>query len=78
MVKLPDSRRMTERTRFYENEFSVDNVPSLAQTTLIEVTEKDCLKEAVRLLKEGYYPAVLNMANRVNPGGGVLHGSRAQ
>ena len=78
MVKLPDSRRMTERTRFYEKEFSVDNVPSLSQATLIEVTEKDCLKETVRLLNEGYYPAVLNMASRKNPGGGVLHGSRAQ
>lgn len=66
------------KSAFYENEFNVNNIPSLNKETIIEVSEKDCLKEAVRLKREGYNPAVLNMANRRNPGGGVLHGSRAQ
>lgn len=78
MVKLPDPQRMTAGTSLYSNKFSVDNVPSLKTNTIIKVTESDCLKETVRLTKEGYYPAVLNMASRQNPGGGVLKGSRAQ
>ena len=78
LVKLPNPLRMTAGTVLYSQEFSVENVPSLNTRTIIEVTEKDCLKETVRLSKEGYYPAVLNMASRQNPGGGVLKGSRAQ
>ena len=78
LVKLPDPQRMTDGTVLYSKEFSVESVPSLKTTTIIEVTEKDCLKETVRLSKEGFYPAVLNMASRQNPGGGVLKGSRAQ
>ncbi len=78
LVKFPDPQRMTTGTVFYSNEFSVENVPSLKTSTIIEVTEKDCLKETVRLSKEGFFPAVLNMASRQNPGGGVLKGSRAQ
>ena len=78
LVKLPDPQKMTVSTVFYSKEFSMENVPSLNTRTIIEVTEKDCLKETVRLSKEGYYPAVLNMASRQNPGGGVLKGSRAQ
>ncbi|MDE6554107.1 MAG: TIGR02452 family protein [Muribaculaceae bacterium] len=77
-VELNKDQRLTDGTTFYDKEFSVSNVPSLNDQTIIEVTERDCLKEAVRLSKEGLYPAVLNMANRRNPGGGVLHGSRAQ
>lgn len=77
-VQLPDSSRMEKGTVFYDKELSADNVPCLKQETEIEVTEKDCLKEAVRLKNEGYCPAVLNMANRQRPGGGVLSGSRAQ
>ena len=78
IINLPKDIRIKDGTVFYEEEFSVENVPSLRQVTIIEVTEKDCLKEAVRLSHEGLYPAVLNMANRSTPGGGVLNGSRAQ
>lgn len=77
-VELHRDKRLTDGTTFYEKEFYVSNVPSLNEETFFEVTDKDCLKEAVRLSKEGFYPAVLNMANRQNPGGGVLGGSRAQ
>ena len=77
-VDFPKDISIKDGTSFYEKEFSVENVPSLKQETIIEVTEKDCLKETVRLSHEGLYPAVLNMANRRTPGGGVLNGSRAQ
>lgn len=78
IVKLPSDLRMAEGSFLYEKEFSVKNVPALKQKTIVEVTEKDCLKESIRLTQEGYYPAVLNMANRQRPGGGVINGSRAQ
>ena len=77
-ITLPSDKRGMDGTAYYDKEFSVDNVPSLRCETIVEVTEKDCLKETLRLTQEGYYPAVLNMANRQNPGGGVLKGSRAQ
>jgi uncharacterized protein (TIGR02452 family) len=47
-------------------------------TTSIRVAGTDCLVEAQRLGEAGPIPAVLNMASRRNPGGGVLGGSGAQ
>lgn len=77
-VELPSSESMKRNTVFYSEQFSVGNVPTLDSDTIVEVTERDCLKESVRLSKEGYSPAVLNMASRQVAGGGVLKGSRAQ
>ncbi len=78
IVRLPNAKARSNRAFFYENEFSVNNVPALSEETKFEIVENDCLEEAIRLKREGYYPAVLNMASRQNPGGGVLHGSMAQ
>ena len=44
----------------------------------ISVINADCLEVAELLLKTGYNSAVLNMASRRNPGGGVFEGSGAQ
>ena len=46
--------------------------------TKISVLKVDCLEVAEFLVKTGYNPAVLNMASRRNPGGGVFEGSGAQ
>jgi len=46
--------------------------------TEFSVLEEDCLEVAESLLKSGLNPCVLNMANRQNPGGGVLGGAGAQ
>lgn len=46
--------------------------------TIVKVENIDCLLAAQRLLEEGYHPAVLNMASRQNPGGGVQTGAGAQ
>jgi uncharacterized protein (TIGR02452 family) len=44
----------------------------------VSVTEADCLELAHMMQRLGFDPVVLNMANRRNPGGGVLAGSGAQ
>lgn len=69
---------MVDYTRFYSNVFSVQDIVQNQQQTIIEVIDADCLDEGVRLLKMGYNPAILNMANRQNPGGGVTKGAGAQ
>lgn len=46
--------------------------------TQFATVNADCLAVARRLVERGETVAVLNMANRQTPGGGVLHGSRAQ
>ena len=73
---LPDEN-LARRTHFYDREFRVNLIPRDSET-IVEVLNIDCL-EAVQLLQhQGYDPALLNMANRQNPGGGVIKGAGAQ
>ena len=44
----------------------------------LEVLNVDCILALRDLVKQGYNPAVLNMASLYHPGGGVLQGSSAQ
>lgn len=67
---------MQHATKFYDKEFRVSS-PSSGKT-FVEVVNEDCLETAVRLKEEGFNPAVLNMASRRNPGGGVTGGAGAQ
>lgn len=55
-----------------------DVVPQPTAKTHVEVANESTLSAALRLVKAGETPLVLNMANGVAPGGGWLHGSRAQ
>ncbi len=76
--KFPDDSDMMRNTTFYIHEFRLpDTAPSNAHT-IVEVQNIDCLYAGVQLKKEGYNPAVLNMASRSHPGGGVITGARAQ
>lgn len=77
-IHLPSEWRMNRDTVLYSDKISVSNVPTLKKPTIVRVMQRDCLKAAVDLKKEGYNPAILNMASSKNPGGGVRHGSRAQ
>ena len=75
-VVLQSDAQMRNGTIFYERSFRV-SVPSVGKTA-IEVVNEDCLQTAVRLKEQGLNPAVLNMASRRNPGGGVISGAGAQ
>ena len=77
-VTFPTITCMEHETKFYKNEFRVDNIPTNEEETKIIVRNVDCLEEGVRLCREGYNPAVLNMASRRHPGGGVMLGAGAQ
>lgn len=78
-ITLPkeDSERMQHGTVFYNKEFHVD-APAIDGHTKVRVVNEDCLVAAKELIDEGYHVAVLNMASRRNPGGGVTGGSGAQ
>lgn len=68
---------MIKGTKFYDKELCTD-ISNECERTNIAVVNQDCLVEAERLIKNGLNVAVLNMASRRNPGGGVLTGAGAQ
>lgn len=65
-------------SKFYEKEFNVVSSNTMVYNTNIMVENIDCLLASYRLQKEGYNVAVLNMASRRIPGGGVISGAGAQ
>ena len=77
-IKFADQATMIDGTQFYADEISLNacDLEEFDEEYLVE--NKDCLVVAKELLDEGYNPVVLNMANRHNPGGGVLNGAGAQ
>ena len=77
-IRLPDDAGMMAGTAFYRKRFRVTRIPARKGNTLFEVIDADCLEAALALLADGYNPAVLNMADRRIPGGGVIGGAGAQ
>ena len=77
-INFPDARTMMAGTEFYESPQTVHHIPTMINETIVKVENIDCLLAAEKLLNEGYHPAVLNMASRQNPGGGVQNGAGAQ
>jgi len=65
-------------TVFYEREIHMGDVAQCDEPSIVEVQNIDCLYAGVQLKEQGYNPAVLNMASRRNPGGGVATGAGAQ
>ena len=75
---FPDDSNMMRNTTFYEREIHMVDFPQCDDPTIVKVQNIDCLYAGVRLKEHGYNPAVLNMASRRNPGGGVATGAGAQ
>ena len=77
-VDFPSDAEMMQHTSFYEFELPVDESSPRDEPTVVEVVNMDCIYAAMQLLEQGFNPAVLNMASRRNPGGGVATGAGAQ
>lgn len=65
-------------SEYYSEPFELEPEPPAPGGTRFEVIGDDCVEVAHRLVAEGYDTAILNMASRLNPGGGVASGSGAQ
>ena len=75
---FPDDSEMMRKTVFYERDICLSEVEQGSEQTVVEVQNIDCLYAGVQLKEQGFNPAVLNMASRRNPGGGVVTGAGAQ
>lgn len=75
-VTLDDGSHMIQNTVFYDREFSI-KAPD-TDNCAVEVVKEDCLAVGIHLKRKGYNAAILNMASRYNPGGGVTTGAGAQ
>ena len=76
-VVLPNPEGLINDSRFYDSQNKIV-ATAVHGETVISVEETDCLVAGRVLLEQGFSPAVLNMASRQNPGGGVLKGAGAQ
>ena len=77
-VALPSTDAMVAGSRFYAQELPGDLSKTGRYETQVEVVENDCLLVVRELVKDDPQTCVLNMANRQNPGGGVMQGCGAQ
>lgn len=73
-IEFEEIRKIRNKTKFYETTPRIEN-PKKFKNTKIYVQNIDSYLKAIQL---GPDCAVLNMASRNNPGGGVSKGSRAQ
>ena len=74
LVMLPSNAC---ESKFYDEKFTPKETKRFDNEEII-VENEDCLILAKKLINRGLKPAVLNMANRHMPGGGVINGSVAQ
>ena len=74
VVMLPS---VVGESTFYEDKFTPKDTERFDNEEII-VENEDSLILAKKLIDKGLHPAVLNMANRFMPGGGVIKGSGAQ
>jgi uncharacterized protein (TIGR02452 family) len=72
-----DDSEITKETYFFKKPNHLNQV-TINNKTRFNVIEADCVEVAGLLKNAGYNVCLLNMANRQNPGGGVLGGAGAQ
>lgn len=77
-VQFESDEQMRKDSRLYSYEVIAHFAKDSEKPTEIDVVNQDCLEVAIDLLTRGFNPAVLNMASRRNPGGGVTTGAGAQ
>lgn len=77
-VSLPIDDPMLTGTKFYKEEFSVDNVEVRTDKVLTSVVNEDCIIVAKEMLDEGYNPALMNLADAYMACGHYKQGWRAQ
>lgn len=70
-------REAHRQAKAYDKEFHVD-VPKQQNDTATACVNADCADVAENLIKEGYHPAILNLASRTSPCGGYHKGTSAQ
>lgn len=77
IVMFPNENELDKEPTFYQNEIHpvFASVPFAPHIT---VASDDCLDIAHEWVTQGLEVSVLNMANRLNPGGGVKGGAGAQ
>ena len=78
-IQIPwDAYAMMKSSKMYSSELTVQPPTAVFDTT-VEIWQMDCLDAAKKIqLETDGITAVLNLANRQNPGGGVYTGSGAQ
>ena len=77
-VLMPVDDPMLAGTKFYSEEFSVDNVEVRTDKVQTHVVNQDCVVVAKQMLEEGLNPAVLNLADADTACGHYKQGWRAQ
>lgn len=73
-VRLPDDSTMMENSMLYSGPTDfVDQESHFEDAdTVYEVINNDCMSVTEHLVREGYYPALLNLANGQRPGAGPV------
>ncbi|NCB70853.1 MAG: TIGR02452 family protein [Clostridia bacterium] len=77
-VRFGNDAALQAGSILYSDEIKQRTWPQAKQPLVVEVIEGDTLQVAKLLVDQGENPAILNMANRQNPGGGVISGAGAQ
>ena len=73
---LGDKESKLKNTKVYKNKFITNY--HFNYNTIFDCVNKDCADVAEALLKDGYHPAILNLASNISPGGGYHKGTNAQ
>ncbi|MBQ6958735.1 MAG: TIGR02452 family protein [Bacteroidales bacterium] len=73
-VRLPDDSTMMDNSMLYSGPTDfVDQESHFEDAdTVYEVINNDCMSVTEHLVREGYYPALLNLANGQRPGAGPV------
>ena len=78
LVAIPVDDPMLDGTKVYADAFDVNDLPACTEAVVTDVQNLDCLLVARDLQKEGYKPAVMNLADAYTACGWYKRGSRAQ